>query len=217
MRRYMVFSIMALVLFQSCSMFGATVYYEIEVGESEYAIVKLESTNSLKVKYRQNTIDLGVFEQGCEPISIMVDDGEVYVVKLFTKLSEGISARNDWGFRFFQQKGNGIVEISASQFPKRIAITNFELLMRPKSTDPDGNIITDDLKIGRERDIKDVRFRRSLTAHLWCHLETGQSYWDIVSENTVEEGLLNEYISKNKPVRLTLNEAKKVSKKEACF
>lgn len=100
-------------------------------------------------------------------------------------------------FRYYVQHGSEFEEIDAAAFPRSIATQNlfwerYFMTDRPR----------DGVLIARDLDPTDDQFCRSMTAKLWCHLATGQQYYE--SPSTIKQTLLEAFIRSNRPVKLAL-------------
>lgn len=118
------------------------------------------------------------------PISIRSYEDKVYMI-VFDRESDFSKVR----FRYYRQDHNVLSEISPKDYPKAIATRNLWL--------------TDVKKIEALRNLNpdDITFQRSLTAKIWHQLEKGTEYYQVSNERIAPQ-FLNEYITKNKVIKL---------------
>ncbi|HCE42379.1 MAG TPA: hypothetical protein DET40_02380 [Lentisphaeria bacterium] len=110
-------------------------------------------------------------------------------------------------FRFYMDDGNTLVEIKASDFPKKIASQNMWWTCNIYGRI--GDRFADHLQATIDLDPQNIGFSGTTTADIWLCLITGKEYYEISGYSSTLDydnriKLLEEYAEKNKPIKLTM-------------
>jgi hypothetical protein len=92
-------------------------------------------------------------------------------------------------FRFYKEDMDCLREIRVTEFPKEIAVQNLWLTTKER------------LQATAQLDAQKVVFQSSLTAKLWCQLETGKEFYEQAAIHS--EAFLRGFMKKHKLERLT--------------
>jgi hypothetical protein len=128
------------------------------------------------------------------PVCLRAHDGKLYMI--------GFDRDTDFSkprFKYFAQKGGILKEVPPSEYPKQIASQNMWFGDR-YLVDLVGNTI-DEVQLARDLDPENGHFRRSLTAQIWYHLETGKDYFETEGKR-LEKLVLAAYVAAHNPIAL---------------
>jgi hypothetical protein len=199
----------------SCSGFKSAVYAELEVAPGKKAFLKLAYDKEMSLLVNGKVVALGKTDTYYEPVSIMEHEGLIYLIMHDWRGARAV----DNQLMLYRQSGDKMERIKPTEFPRNIAVENFFLPGGGIERRDDGSIRMNNLKIAQKRDVDDPNFRRSMTAHIWHHIETGNPFHETYGSGggMVEAAFLKSYMEKYKPVMLEFKEMKSVTAKEAGF
>lgn len=130
--------------------------------------------------------EMDVHWQGVEiPVTLRELDGRLYMAG-YDRTKLGRNPKSGESFSYFRQEVDHLIAIDRHSFPKSLATQN----MWTSSLDDLGPVL--------RLDTSDVGFRQSANALMWEHLMTGK-----ISGATVDTALLDEFVQKYSPTKLT--------------
>lgn len=137
----------------------------------------------LRISYRDHTIE---WEGVAIPVVLREKDDRLYMIGYDRETGRKKGHPTKESVRYYRQDANQFVEIGRDDFPKEIATQNLWL--------KDPNKFEAVLKL----DTADGWFQRSINAAIWADLLTGK-----IGEQPIDKKLLDEFVEKYKPIRLT--------------
>lgn len=136
------------------------------------------------------------------PITLREYNDTLYMVAF--NREESAQGKSHLVFLKLGNKGTSFEAIAPRDFPRQIATQNMWLNPRFRhikiyDSIADKEHVVDEWQMLRTLDINSPAFDRSLTAKIWCQIETGTEYDQI---GTVNQKFLEDYMAKYKPIAL---------------
>lgn len=138
------------------------------------------------------------WENNLHLLAFRAHQGKLYVAAWQTVLNKRKSQMPETRCRYYAYDGDRFKETDRTAFPKALAVQNIDFFPRYFMTDRQ----RDEAQIARDLDPSDPNFRRSLTARLWCNLETGKQLHE--SPHEIDQKFLEEFLYKYQPAKLTM-------------
>ncbi len=134
------------------------------------------------------------------PASLRASEGKLHLIT-FDRVKDPPR------LRFYRQNGagDGFDEIEAGNYPKNIAMQNM-WFGNPNdfSRGANGRKIYE-VEMARQLDPEDIYFADSLTANLWCQLQTGKPYHEVRRLGSEQkQAILRDFAAAHPPIKLTV-------------
>ena len=204
-RLYILIAVTAYACLAGCAREAAPREEEVEISPGKFITISRvdrshddnrglggEVYSALSIPWNGTNV---LFKSSDIPVSLRELDGKLYLIG-FDRETNFQKCR----LTYFQQDGSTFKKIEPSEYPKQIATHNMWFGVR-YGTGMTGNVI-DRVELAISLDPTNVYFLRSLTAQIWCQLETGQEYYE-TEATLIDKTMLLDYIEKHNPIKLT--------------